>query len=316
MGPEDAGSRLRTVRRNLLERSVQGDCLGRRPRSRAPRKPRLRRLAPDAPLIRAPRAAALGLLAALIATCAAAGPAQAGAWPRKKGEGLLILTTLLDRADTAYDSGGGTVDDGYFYKDETAAYLEYGVTDRVTAITRLAWQSVRRRQGAILDTADGLAASELGVRYGAWQDTAQVVSLQLTALVPGAGENVSNRPLGEGGTAWEARGLWGRAFGRRHFTDVQLAHRWRSAPDLDEVRLDLTWGWRPAERWQVFAQAFSVWSAEDARPGRPRFRQHKLQLSLGRTIAGAEYHAGIYVTPSGRNTLDERAVFLSVWRRF
>ena len=61
-----------------------------------------------------------------------------------------------------------------------------------------------------------------------------------------------------------------------------------------------------------------MWSS-NAKPygrGSWAFSQHKLQLSLGREIAGMEYHAGVYFTPAGRNTLDERAIFLSVWRRF
>lgn len=208
------------------------------------------------------------------------------------------------------------MDDGYFHKTETAAYLEYGLTARLTGVARIAWQQVEQRRGASFDAASGLAASELGLRAGLWTRKADVVSLQVTALVPGAGENVSNRPLGSGSGAWELRGLWGRSLGPGRFVDVQLAHRWRAAPDLDEVRLDLTWGWQPAARWRVLAQAFSVWSVGDERPGRPDFDQHKLQVSVGRAIAGLEYHAGVFVTPAGRNTLDERAVFVSVWRRF
>ena len=246
----------------------------------------------------------------------AGSPAQAGAWLQEKGEGLLIVTTLLDRADRRYGPDGARVDDGYFHKDETSAYLEYGVTARLTGVARLAWQSVDRRQGESVDTASGLAASELGLRAGLWRSARQVATLQVMALVPGAGENVSNRPLGEGGSAWEVRGLWGRSLGGSQFADIQLAHRWREAPDLDEVRLDATWGWRPAPRWQVLAQSFSVWNVEAERPGRPDFNQHKLQLSIGREIAGTQYHAGVFATPAGRNTLDERAVFLSVWRRF
>ncbi len=183
-------------------------------------------------------------------------------------------------------------------------------------MSRLAWQAVRRRHGDIIDQARGLAASEIGLRRPVWTGDRQVVSLQAIALLPGAGENVSNQPLGDGDTAWEVRGLWGRSLGRGQFVDLQIAHRWRGGRDLDEIRFDVSWGWAPAGRWQVIAQSYSVWSAEPARPGRPEFEQHKLQLSVGRAVGAAEYHAGIAITPAGRNALDERAVFLSVWRRF
>lgn len=265
--------------------------------------------------LRVPAGVSAGLLA-ILSIPLAAGPAEAGAWLQRKGEGLAIVTTLADRADQRFDAGGERIDDGYFYKDETAVYAEYGITARLTAVARLAWQSVERRQGAVHDAAQGLSASELGLRAGVWQDAGRIATLQVTALLPGAGENVSNQPLGAGGEAWEIRALWGQSFGRGRFADIQLAHRWRAEPDLDEVRLDISAGWRPAPRWQIIVQSLSVWSAEAAGPTRPAFSQHKLQLSLGREIAGMEYHAGVYFTPAGRNTLDERAVFLSVWRRF
>ena len=243
-------------------------------------------------------------------------PAQAGAWPQEKGEGLLIFTTLLDRADQGFGPDGETVDDGYFHKDETAAYLEYGLTGRTTWVSRLAWQSVERRQGARVDAARGLAASELGLRHRVWSRGPDTVSGQLTVLLPGAGENVSNQPLGSGETAWEVRGLWGRNLGDDQFADLQLSHRWRGGDDLNEARLDLTWGWQPTDRWQVLAQSFSVWSVEPARTGRPEFEQHKVQLSVGRQWGEVQYHVGLAATPAGRNVINERMIFVSAWRRF
>lgn len=243
-------------------------------------------------------------------------PARAGAWTQNPGEGVLIVTSLLDRAETAFGPDGDRVEDGYFHKDETAAYLEYGVDARHTLVARLAWQSVRRLNGPVHDSATGLSASEIGVRRSLWRDDRQIVSAQLLALIPGVGENVTNQPLGDGDGAWEARLLWGRTLAQDQFIDVQMAHRWRGGVYLDEARLDVSWGWRPVPQWLVLAQGFSVWSADPARPGAPDFEQHKVQVSVGRAFGPAEYHAGIVLTPAGRNTIDERGVFLSVWRRF
>ena len=245
-----------------------------------------------------------------------AAPAHAGAWPQKKGEGLTIVTTLADRADRARGDDRQIVEDGYFYKDEVSLYAEYGVSQRLTAIARVAWQDVRRRDGPDFDSATGLSASEVGLRWAVRQDANAVYSLQATALIPGQGENVSNRPLGDGGQAWEVRALWGHAFGETVFTDAQLAYRWRDAENLDELRLDATFGWRPRENWLLLGQAFAVTSAEAGRAGRADFDQLKLQISAGRQLGAVEYHIGAFVTPTGRNTIEERAVFLSVWRRF
>lgn len=241
---------------------------------------------------------------------------MAGAWPQKKGEGLTIITTLYDRADRSRGNDREIVDDGYFYKDEISLYAELGISDRLTAVARIAWQDVRRRDGIDFDNATGLSASELGMRWATIQNNNSVISLQATALIPGQGENVSNRPLGDGGQAWEIRALWGLAFSETVFTDTQLAYRWRDAANLDEARLDATIGWRPRENWLLMGQAFAVTSAETGRPGRPAFDQLKLQVSAGRQVGRAEYHLGVFATPAGRNTIEERAVFLSVWRRF
>jgi len=228
----------------------------------------------------------------------------------------LILTTLIDRAETSFDASGQTVDDGYFHKDETAAYLEYGVTGRDTLVARLAWQDVRRLRGPSFDSAQGLSASEIGWRREVWRGTRSVASVQLTALIPGQGENVSNQAFGTGEMAAEVRALAGRSLGDQAFLEAQSAWRWRDGAYLDEARLDLTAGWRPSERWQILAQSFSVWSAEPSRPGAPEFEQHKLQLSVSREFGRQTVQLGASMTPAGRNAIDQDAVFLSVWRRF
>ena len=228
----------------------------------------------------------------------------------------MILTTLIDRAETSFDASGQTVDDGYFHKDETAAYLEYGVTRRDTLVARLAWQDVRRLRGASFDQAQGLSASEIGWRREVWRGTRSVASLQLTALIPGQGENVSNQAFGSGEMAAEVRALAGRSLGDHAFLEAQSAWRWRDGAYLDEARLDLTAGWRPSERWQILAQSFSAWSAEPSRPGAPEFEQHKLQLSVSREFGRQTVQLGASMTPAGRNAINQDAVFLSVWRRF
>jgi hypothetical protein len=243
-------------------------------------------------------------------------PAEAGAWPQTKGEGLYILTTLVDRADRSLDSQGKGDEDSYFYKDELSLFAEYGLTARFTLIGRLAWQTVRRQNGPDFDSAQGFSSSELGLRGVILDQDHSVVSFQALALIPGAGQNVSNQPLGDGDQAWEARLLWGRSWYDTLFSDLQLAHRWRGEADLDEQRVDATLGWRPGSEWLVLVQSFSVWSAEAARAGAPEFNQHKFQVSIGRTVRGVGYHIGGFITPAGQNTIDERAVFFSVWRRF
>ncbi len=271
--------------------------MGRCSRPRAPRKPGLRYL---------------GLLAAL----AWVPSAEAGGWPRDKGETLLILTNLVDRADGYFDADRQRQSGGHFYKDELAAYIEYGATDRVTLVGRFAWQNVDQLSGGRRDAAQGFSASELGVRALIWRRDDWVVSGQLSHFVPGEGENVTNQPLGQGEGAFDLRLLVGRALPRDGFLDVQLAHRARDGRYLDEWRMDTSLGFAISERWSAMVQSYSVWSAEETRPGLPEFDQHKLQFSVLRTVGEVDYQIGVILTPSGRNALDERAAVLSVWRRF
>ena len=80
--------------------------------------------------------------------------------------------------------------------------------------------------------------------------------------------------------------------------------------------MDTSLGFAISERWKAMVQSYSVWSAEEMRPGLPEFDQHKLQFSVLRSVGEVDYQFGVILTPSGRNALDERAAVLSVWRRF
>ena len=73
-----------------------------------------------------------------------------------------------------------------------------------------------------------------GCAHQVWSSGEDILSGQVSVLLPGSGENVSNQPLGSGETAWEVRGLWGHHFGAGQFADLQLAHRWRGGEDLNE----------------------------------------------------------------------------------
>ena len=216
--------------------------MGGRIGSRAPRKPWLRRLILPGVLV-------------------LSGPAAAGPWPRDKGEGMLILTTLMDRADGFFDTGRERQSGGYFYKDEISAYIEYGATDRFTLVGRFAWQNVDQFSEGVRDTAQGFAASELGIRGQFLQSGPWRVSAQFSYFFPGEGENVTNQPLGQGDEARDMRLLVGRALPRNGFSDLQVGYRSRDGRFLDEWRVDATIGMDVAERWSVMAQTYSVWNA-------------------------------------------------------
>lgn len=241
---------------------------------------------------------------------------MAGAWPLDKGEGLIITTALMDRATSWYDDASDLREGGDYRKLESAFFIEYGLTSRFTLVGRLAWQDVTRIDAGLIDSASGFASSEIGLRYAAWRRAGTVVSMQGVILLPGEAENIADLPLGEGGPGGELRVLAGYSTSRDRFLDAQLAYRWREMPDPDEVRLDLTAGWRPRDRLLLMAQSFSTWSTGDIVPGRRQFAQHKLQVSAAWEFESGTLQAGLIATPAGRNAIAEEAVLISWWRRF
>lgn len=166
------------------------------------------------------------------------------------------------------------------------------------------------------DAAKGLAASEAGARLALWQGDMAVASLQMSAVFPGTGENVADRPLGDGGHGAELRALFGRGIGQHAFVEAQTAYRWRDDGFQDEGRLDLTAGWRPGPRFLVLLQSYSTWTVHDPPIGQRDISQHKIQASLGVSTRRGDVHIGGYVTAAGRNAVDERAVFVAWWQRF
>ncbi|HAQ34597.1 MAG: hypothetical protein CMF74_16895 [Maricaulis sp.] len=266
-----------------------------------------------------PREAAVAWIRRLVLAAAALGvsaPAFAGAWPLNKGEGLIITTGLFDRADAWFDDDAERRDGGYYRKQETAVFLEFGLTERITLVGRTAWQDVTRVDHGIVDSARGFAASEAGVRALVWRGERSVLSTQAAIIIPGAGENIADLPLGDGGQGAEIRFLIGHTPTDSVFLDVQAAYRWREAPFPDELRLDVTAGWRPRERLLLMAQEFSAWSTGELEIGQRPFSQHKLQFSAAWEFDRGTVQAGVIVTPAGRNAIAEEAIVLSWWRRF
>lgn len=228
----------------------------------------------------------------------------------------MISSILYDRAEGYFDDDGRQLDGGYYEKREYATYAEYGLTDRVTLVGRIAWQDVALVEAGIPDSAQGFAASEAGARLLIWRSEPAVLSVQLSGILPGGGENIADRPLGDGGLGAEVRVLAGMAAGDAVFLEAQPAYRWRDDGYLDEARLDLTAGWRPRADMTVMVQSFSTWSVSDPSTGQRHFSQHKVQASFGISTRFGEFHVGGWFTPSGRNAIDERAVFAAVWQRF
>lgn len=228
----------------------------------------------------------------------------------------MITGLLLSEASSSLDHNGERQSGLYFSKFESSFYTEYGLTDRLTVILQLAGQRVSQDNNGITDTAEGLAASRAGLQshlfgFGRW-----TTSVQVAAVIPGGGENVADRPLGDGANGVELRALAGRSLGSNGFLDLQLARTWRVDDYPAETRFDATLGWRIHDDYLLMAQSFyTAADADLARNGR-EYAQHKIQVSTGRNFGQVRLMLGAFTTISGRNAIDESGITASWWRAF
>ena len=243
-------------------------------------------------------------------------PAAAGAWTRPAGSGLTI-TTASHHAFTLSNPDAG------FSKIETAIYAEYGLTDRLTLVGRVAREtrfrrSVRRisKAGATYSlsfntVSQGWGELEAGMRLNALEHGDWVLSSQISAVrFPDEPDDALNAS-----SVWgaDARLLLGRSLGARMFAEAQLAHRSRFHDADGEHRMDLTLGLRPAERWLVMAQTYSAWGERYAQP----YESHRLHISVTAPVADRlSLQLGATNSFYNDGLSPERAYVVALWREF
>ena len=241
--------------------------------------------------------------------------ASAGAWTLPQGTGQAIVTATTSTSDRVFGIGGTPRYD----KTELQALIEYGFTDRFTAILDPGLQHI----GISAPTdaqRTGLGYSELGGRYLLLQRDAWVLSGQATVRVPGTNETSNPAAIGYTGIETDLRALIGYSFtlgAMPAFVDLQLAQRFRAGAPPDELRFDATFGVRPAPRWLLLAQSFNVVSEGAGSPPFASYDYSKLQLSAVYSLTPAlSLQVGGFSTFAGNNALQENGLILGAWYRF
>lgn len=253
-----------------------------------------------------------GLLVGL-AIAALATPAAAGAWNQPKGKGQVILKFEHMTADRGYDPDGGLADLPAERRDTSlGAFVEYGLTDRLTLQFKGDWQS---GEDAFVEY-DGRGPLELGITWQAWRDEKTAFSLYGGYAEGGEGRNAGYAAPGEGGSDWEVRASLGRNFvdgtvesPRRSFVELQAARRMRQGLP-DETRVDFTYGVHLGEDWLLLSQAFAGQADDDG----PRWLS--VESSVVRNFGDWSVQAGWRHAVAGRETPRSGGVVLAVWRRF
>jgi hypothetical protein len=159
--------------------------------------------------------------------CACAPDAQAGAWTKRQHDGLFIGGLAMHWLDP-FDQPArfGTL------KIETFAYVEYGLTDRITLVGRGAVQQlfdrVQPAKKKRPPPRTGIGGLEAGVRIGLFERGRWASSLQVMAGIPGSGENWNNEAFGARGGDVDLRVQIGRSIGQSGFIEVATGMRLRA----------------------------------------------------------------------------------------
>ncbi len=237
-------------------------------------------------------------------------PASAGAWPQEKGVTETITTFTMSRASHAFNDKGKAIPAPTFKKDELNVYTEYGFSRSLTVVLNASGAKLHPEGSPAFI---GAGETGAGLRQRLWHKTRHVISVQASALLPG------NTTLTSGGIDTEAQlnyGLGFKVFRMEAFADAGVGYRYRAHDFRDELRPDITFGVRPADRWLVLGQSFNVFTMGRGRTDVFQGRQSKAQLSaVYRLTPSFLLQLGGQMTFAGKDVPKERALVASIWLR-
>ena len=249
--------------------------------------------------------------------------AWAAAWTLPDGTGQWLTTLTLASSTSYLEGSGGLSGTPRYDKDELSALVEYGVTDRLTAIFDPGLQHIGIAAPTDADRT-GLDYTEFGARYAFLEngDQSWVLSGQATLRIPGTTDTSNPAAIGYTDVESDIRVLLGHSFilaDRPAFFDLEAAERVRTAGLPSEFRFDATFGVWVLPRWMLMAQSFNVVSegAGNIAYTGGSYDYEKLQLSaVYKLTPDWSLQGGAYVTYAGRNALQENGLVFGVWRKF
>jgi hypothetical protein len=254
-----------------------------------------------------------------LVVCGSAVPACAGAWSLPKDTGQVINTVTFDTARRAFDDQGKLVLDVDFSKTDMSLFWEHGLTDKWTVVLNSNYQTLSFQDAGQVVSFTGLGDTSLSMRRVIYRHQNTIVSAQAGVVFSVPGETVSDADLGLGDTNIEGRVLAGHSFkmaGKDGFIELQTAWRIRPSGVPDEWSVDSTIGWRPQKKILLLAQGLYANGEQASGIARKNIR-FKLQPSVVYDFsAKTSFQIGAFQTVAGKNIIREKAVFISIWRRY
>lgn len=174
-------------------------------------------------------------------------PAEAGAWTRPQGDGLLSLPATFTTADEGFDQDGERVDRLEFELLEIAPYFEYGVQDDLTFGLQPKYRDVEvETSGGDRLNNSGLAESDVFLRQRLWSEGDAAFSTQALAKVPIDPQQNDPAALGRDQVDAELSFLYGdrhRLDAGTFFYNVDVGYRHRFDEPDDQVSAGAFAGW-------------------------------------------------------------------------
>lgn len=246
--------------------------------------------------------------------------AWAGAWTLPEGTGQLLMTFTTSSATNYLEGSNGLMPAPRYSKDELSALVEYGITNRLTAIFDPGLQHIDIAPPTSAERT-GLGYTEFGARYAFIELPTWVFSGQATLRVPGTFDTANPAAIGYTDVEADVRLLLGHNFHVAElpaFFDVEVAERLRTAGYPSEFRVDGTLGVKVFPRWTLLAQSFNVISEGSGNPAYGgSYDYFKLQLSALYALTPTwSLQGGAFTTYAGRNAIQENGLILGAWHQF
>lgn len=257
----------------------------------------------------------------MIALLTAPSPVLAGAWTLPEGTGQVLATVTASTATSVLNGSSGLSSTPRYSKTEVDALIEYGLTDRLTAIIDPGLQYVDIAAPTAANRM-GLGYTAFGARYQIWQTEGWVFSGQATLRLPGTDDTPNHAAIGYTDVEGDFRALVGHNFrigDMPAFSDVEVAERARSAGAPSEFRVDGTLGVVVVPQWLLLAQSFNVISEGSGTNTifGGSYEYYKAQLSLVYEVTPDwSVQGGGFTTYAGRNALQENGLIFGVWHKF
>lgn len=248
-----------------------------------------------------------------------ASDATAGGWPQTQGHWQVIVATTSTHAKARYGISGNKQSASSYRKWEVAPYVEYGLSQKLTLISEMAWASDDTNYRGDHFKSQGMSRLKLGARLclGEWQDS--IFSLQPLVTVHGttSGDNPSSPQSGDvDGEMAIVMARSAPVLGIEAFSvqEVGYTKSGGMAPDL--MRADVTLGLKPYRGTMLLIKSMNT-TALSVNASGGLYQSTKLGLSLVQNIAAnIALEAGYETVITGRETLNEKTWRVGLWLQF